>query len=180
MADESKGTGRSRSSGFGPRDAPDLAALESDPAMAPVTANTPLPPLNPLPLASQAGAGGSAQPPSTSRSTSTELPGLPPLPPANYPASDAPQQRAGTGYDLGITPGWAARTTFALIYTSIFLLTALAIAYAAIGKNGGLLIWVVIIIILLDIVYPLVVFTIARPGPAQPFRLPFLAPRRGP
>jgi hypothetical protein len=64
--------------------------------------------------------------------------------------------------------------------TSAILLAAMGIAYTAITKSGGLLIWVVVIIVVVNIIYPLVVFSIARPGPAQPFRLPFLNPRRGP
>jgi len=69
---------------------------------------------------------------------------------------------------------------FALTYTSVILLAAMAIAYTAIIKSGVLLVWGVLLIILLNVAYFVVVSNIARPGPAQPWRVPFMNPRRGP
>jgi hypothetical protein len=150
-----------------------------DPTAAPITANTPLPPVN---LASQAGGGGAApQPPPGLWPPSTDQSALPPLPPSSYPSQAANAEAPGKGAsDSGVTSGWAARTTFVLMLTSAILLAAMAIAYTTATKKDGLLIWVVVIIVVVNIVYPLIVFSIARPGSAGPMRLPFMPPRRGP
>lgn len=113
---------------------------------------------------------------------SNEQTALPPLASSAYApqppslAEATPQRSA----DSGITSGWAARTTFALMLTSAVLLAAMAIAYTAATKQIGPMIWIVAIIVVVNIVYPVLVFTIARPGPAGRVRLPFMAPRRGP
>lgn len=183
MADESRSASRSRPSGAASRNAPDLSAMETDPTMAPVTENTPLPPLTPLPLASQPAAGGAAPPPQPAGwPTQTDLPVLPPLPaaafqpPAPNLAREAAQQRPGSG----ISTVWAAQSMFALMFTSVILLAAMAIAYAIVIKSGGLLIWAVVLIVALNLLYAGIVASIARPGSGQSFRVPFLNPRRGP
>jgi hypothetical protein len=179
MAGETRPPGRSRPASGTPNDTPDLTATDTDPALAPITANTPLPPVTPLPLASQSGGGSAApQPPPGPAAPPSDLP---PLPPDAYPpppafAEAAPMRAA----DSGVTSGWAARTTFILMLTSAVLLAAMAIAYTAATKKDGPLVFVVIMIVAVNIVYPLIVFRIARPGPAQPMRLPFMNPRRGP
>lgn len=168
MAGETRPSGRSRPASGTSSDTPDLTAQETDPTLAPITANTPLPPVTPLPLASQSGGGNSApQPPPEFGAAPGDQP----------PFAEAASQRAT---DPSITAGWAARTTFVLMLVSAVLLAAMAIAYTAATKQTGLLIWVVIIIIAVNIAYPLIVFSIARPGSAQPMRLPFMSPRRGP
>jgi hypothetical protein len=106
----------------------------------------------------------------------TDLPVLPPLPPAPDPARGAVPPRPGTG----ISAVWAAQTLFALIFTSIILLGVMAVVYASISKSGAILGWAFAIIVVLNIVYAVVVYNIAQPGSGQPFRLPFLNPRRGP
>lgn len=176
MADESKSPGRSRPPGAPSHSAPDLSAMETDPTIVPVTENTPLPPLTPLPLASQPAASG-AMPPPAGWSAQADLPVLPPLPPAADPARGAAPPRPGSG----ISAVWAAQTFFALIFTSIILLGVMAVVYASISKSGGILGWAFAIIVVLNLVYAAIVYNIARPGPGQPFRLPgFLNPRRGP
>ncbi len=172
-------SGRSRPAGGAADDTPNLAPLESDPPTAPITANSPLPPLTPLPLASDAGAGAvPAQSPPPGWSQPTDMPTLPPLPPAyQAPRPSAP---TGAGAASGVTTTWAAQTMFALLFTSVILLTAMAIAYTAIIKSGALLVWVVVLIVVLNVLYAAVISSMARPGPAQPWRLPFMSPRRGP
>lgn len=151
--------------------------------MAPITANTPLPPLTPLPLASQPDAGNAAsQPPPGASPLRTDQPTLPPLPPSTYyappPHAEAPQQQPpGGAPSPAINSTWATYTTFALVYTSLILLTAIAIAYDAITKSGGLLVTVFIIIIIVNIIYPLIVF---RPGWIRSMRSLFTPSRRGP
>lgn len=185
MAGETRPSGRSRPI----RETPDSSEPTlpgSDPSMAPITANTPLPPLTPLPLASQPGAGGAAsQPPPGASPQPTDQPTLPPLPPSTYqsqpPYAEAAQQPPPGGEaGSGINSTWASYTTFALVYTSLILLTAIAIASDAITKSGGLLVIVFIIIVIVNIVYPLIVFGNARPGSMRSMRLPFTPPRRGP
>ncbi len=160
----------------------DVTLPGADPTMAPITANTPLPPLN---LASGAGAGSAApQPPPQSWTPPDEGPTLPPQPLSSFqppaPGPQAPQQSARGAAGSAIPSTWAAYTTFALVYTSLILLAAMAIAYAVITKSGALLAWVVVIIVIVNIAYPLIVFSIARPGSVQSMRLPFMSPRRGP
>lgn len=181
MADESKSAGRPRPPATPPRSEPDLSAMETDPTIVPATQNTPLPPLTPLPLASSSASSG-ALPLPADWPAQGELPVLPPLPsaaPPPYapnPAREATPPRPGSG----ISATWAAQTLFALIFTSIILLGVMAVVYASISKNGGILGWAFAIIVVLNIVYAAIVYNIARPGPGQPFRLPFLNPRRGP
>ncbi len=175
MAGEPRQPGRSRSAS-GPTNDPDLTLPGSDPPIAPITANTPLPPLN---LASQAG-GAAPQPPPVSRAAPEEPPPISPQS-SGAPSPQMPFMEA-TPYFRGsaITSTWAAYTTFALLFTSLILLAAMGIAYAAITKDGGLLSGIVVIIVVVDIIYPLIMFSIARPGSGQPIRLPFMSPRRGP
>ena len=183
MADESKTPGRPRPPGAASHNAPDLSAMETDPTIVPVTQNTPLPPLTPLPLASQSSVGGPLPPPLPADwSAQEELPALPPLPSAPLPPPYAadPAREAASRPGSGISAVWAAQTFFALIFTSIILLGVMAVVYASISKSGGILGWAFAIIVVLNIVYAAIVYNIARPGPGQPFRLPFLNPRRGP
>src|SRR5690242_3531930 len=175
MAGETKPPGRSRQPSGMSGETPDLTAQGSDPTLAPITANTPLPPVTPLPLAAQSGSGSAApQPPPGPGATPSDQPLPPNTYPPQMPFAEATPMRAA---DASMTTGWAARTTFILMLTSAILLAAMAIAYTAATKQTGLLIWVVIIIIAVNIVYPLIVFSIARPGAAQPIRLPFTNPR---
>lgn len=184
MAGESRPPGRSRpASGTSSDISDDVTAPQTDPSMAPITANTPLPPLTPLPLPSQSG-GGSAAPhhPEEMSMPPDNQSALPPPPP---PTAYAPEPTfadvaAPRVADSGVTTGWAARTTFALMLTSAVLLAAMAIAYTAATKQIGPMIWIVVIIVLVNIIYPALVFSMARPGPAGRMRLPFLNSRRAP
>ncbi len=174
MAGETRPPGRSRPASGTPSDTPDLTTMDTDPTLAPITANTPLPPVTPLPLASQS--GGSAAPPPGSGAAPGDQP-----PPNAYPPQHAFAEATPLrGADPSITSGWAARTTFVLMLVSAVLLAAIAMADAIATKKDGLLIWVVVIIVAVNVAYPLIVFGIARPGAAQPMRLPFMSPRRGP
>jgi len=106
---------------------------------------------------------------------------LPPPPPTAYAPeptfAEATPMRVA---DSGVTTGWAARTTFVLMLTSAVLLAAMAIAYTAATKKDGPMIAIVVIIVLVNIIYPAVIFSMARPGPAGRMRWPFLNSRRGP
>jgi hypothetical protein len=176
MPDEPKSAGRPRPPATPPQSAPDLSALETDPAIVPATQNTPLPPLTPLPLASQPAESGTPPPQPGGWPAQADLPMLPPLPPAPDPARGAAPSRLGSS----VSATWAAQTLFALIFTSIILLGVMAVVYASISKTGVILGWAFAIIVVLNLVYAVVVYNIAQPGPGQPFRLPFLTPRRGP
>ena len=144
-----------------------------DPSMAPITANTPLPPVMPLPLASQSGSESAAPPPPAAGwSDASEQP-VPPLPP---PGSALPQPNRPAG--AGVSSTWAAYTTFALMFTSLILVVVMAIAAAEISKKADVLIWIIVLTFVINIVYAVVIFNMARPG--QPMRLPFMTPRRGP
>lgn len=153
--------------------------MESDPTLAPITANTPLPPVTPLPLASQAGGGNAAPPPPMGLGAAPS--DQPTLAPNGYPPPQEPApQYPPSGRGAGVSSTWAAYTFFALVFTSLILIVVMAIAAASISKKADVLIWIIVLTFIINMVYAAVVFSIARPGAAQPFRLPFLNPRRGP
>jgi hypothetical protein len=179
MAGEPSQPRRSRPVGGTPSDPPTEPTLPGvGPSMAPITANTPLPPLTPLPLASQSGGGSAApQPPPEPFPAPIDQPALPPLPP-NNPVQQA-QPGSGRAAGSGVSSTWAAYTLFAVSFTSLILIVAMAIAAAVISKSANVLIWMIVLIFLFNIGYAVVVFNIARPDPTQPIRLPFITPRRG-
>ena len=140
-------------------------ASSQQPADAPITANTPLPPLNPLPLEEDApgqvwpsGAGG------------------PPDPLTEKTAGLA----GGNAADRSINPIWAISTLFALMLVSLVLLAVLASIAANVSKSASVPVLTMIIIVLANIAYAWVVFNIGRqPSPGR-MTLPFPRRRRGP
>lgn len=173
MAGELSQPRRSRPVSGTPRDtAADQTLAGNDPSMAPITASTPLPPLTPLPLASQSG-GGSAAPQPTSEDTTLPT-GQVSSPTPGAEASQPPaKSEAG-----GVSSAWAAQTLFILFFTSLVLIAAMAIAAAVISKSVGILIWIIVLTLIINFVYALVIFTLAQPTPGRA-RLPFQSPRRG-
>ena len=149
----------------------------TEPAMAPITANTPLPPLNPLPLSSQGTAGdpaGPAYPP----------PGLMPpevqTPPPYQPfASQAGKLGAfSSAGGQGIPPTWAIGTIFVMMFTSLILLVVLAVNAANVDKHTTAIWWAMVILIVANVLFTLIVVNLSRGLGA--LSLPFLRPRRGP
>ena len=184
MAGEPRTPGRSSRPISGTSSDPSrLPTPDSDASTAPITANTPLPPLTPLPLASQSGGGSAApQPPEGLWTPPADQPALPPLPTNAYPppgtgVEAAPQPPRGAS-GAAISPTWAAYSLFILTFTSLILIVAMGIAAAVISKKADVLGWIIALAFVINLVYAFVVFRIANPG--QPIRLPFMSPRRGP
>lgn len=176
MAGESGQSRRSRPvSGMSGDSDPTLTSV--DPSMAPITANTPLPPVTPLPLASQPGSESAAPPPPVAGWSDPSEQPVPPPPPQNTPGPSGlyPSTPAGAG----VSSNWAAYTTFALMFTSLILIVIMAVAAAEISKSATILVWIIVLTFVINIVYAGVVFALARSGPGQPFRLPFMSSRRG-
>lgn len=174
MAGELSQPRRSRPVSGTPRDtAADQTLAGNDPSMAPITASTPLPPLTPLPLASQPGGGSAAPQPSPEDTT---LPAGQ-VSPAPTPGAEVPQPPAKSEAG-GVSSAWAAQTLFILFFTSLILIAAMAIAAAVISKSVGILIWIIVLTLIINFVYALVIFTLAQPTPGRA-RLPFQSPRRG-
>lgn len=185
MAGETSQPRRSRPMNATPGDAAARQpAPEPDDAMAPITANTPLPPLTPLPLASQPDDDADPPPPAAGGWTDPdEQTVLPPLP-AYLPApplakAEAPQPATRSAGGSGVSATWAAYTMFVLLFTSLILIVVMAVAAAVISKNVTVLIVVIILTFVVNLVYAGIVFSIARPGAGEPLRLPFLNRRRG-
>ncbi len=80
----------------------------------------------------------------------------------------------------GVSSAWAVYSTFALMFTSLILIVIMAVAAAEISKKPDVLIWIIVLTFVLNLVYAVIVFSLARSGPGQPFRLPFTTSRRGP
>lgn len=149
----------------------------TEPAMPPITANTPLPPLNPLPLSSQGAAGdpaGPAYPP----------PGLMPPDVQTPPPYQSFGGQAGklgafsSAVGRGVTPLWVIGTIFVMVYTSLILLVVLAVNVANVSRSPAFPIWTMVIIIIANVLYALIVVNLSRGQGA--LSLPFLRPRRGP
>jgi hypothetical protein len=112
-------------------------------------------PTPPLPQVST-GTGGAPGP---------QWPGQPPAPAAGRP---------------GINLAWAAQTLFALIFTSMILLVLLVATTANAIHSTPLVVWTVVIVVVLNIVYAAVVFSLARRSPMQTAKWPFFGPFRQP
>ncbi len=171
MAGETSQPRRSRPvSGTSGDSDPTLTSV--DPAMAPITANTPLPPLTPLPLASESSSANTAP-----------APGGPPNP-AYQPAAPPPQQMAAPPYPSptagsGVSSTWAAYSLFALMFTSLILIVIMAVAAAVISKNPTILFWIIALTVVVNVIYTVVVFAMLRPDAGQSFRSMFTRDRRG-
>jgi hypothetical protein len=159
---------------------------EPDTATAPITVNTPLPPVTPLPLASQPGSGSLAPPPPAALASPSNQPSIPP-PPANAYGAPAPNAAVQEALPMpiksaagpAISATWAAYSLFILSFTSLLLIVAMGIAAAVISHQAGVLGWIIALTIVINLVYAYVIFRMARPT-GQPFRVPFQSPRRGP
>jgi hypothetical protein len=150
-----------------------------DPPMAPITANTPLPPVNPLPLASQPASESAAPiPAAASQPDPSEQPATLPPPPPFTSGPAQPFFRRASG--AGVSSTWAVYSTFALMFTSLILIVIMAVAAAEISKKPDVLFWIIALTFVVNIVYAFVVFALAQSGSGQPFRLPFTNSRRGP
>ena len=108
---------------------------------------------------------------------------LPPLAPPDLmlPAGGlfAPQQSAVIGSGIGLA--WATQTTFVLMLISLILLVILVAASPNGGFKQGLVVWTYIIIVAINLIYPLAVFSMARrsasaAAPRWPFQSPFRRP----
>lgn len=148
-----------------------------EPAAAPITPNTPLPPVNPLPLSSEGTAtdpGGPAYPP----------PGLMPpdvQTPQPYPPFAGPGGKPGgfgSAGERAITPVWALGSIFVIMFVSLILLVVLAVAAANVSKSPAMPIWTMIIIIIANIIYTLIAVNLSRGQ--GPLSVPFMQSRRRP
>ncbi len=143
-------------------------ASSHEPADAPITANTPLPPLNPLPLPAEADA------PTQSWLSGTG--GPPPDPLAAKTAGLA----GGSAADQPINPLWAVSTLLALMLVSLILLAVLASIAATVSRSAWVPVLTMIVIVLANIFYAWVVFNIGRQPSQGGMTLPFMRRRRGP
>lgn len=145
---------------------------QTEPAMAPITTNTPLPPLNPLPLSSQG----------------ADDPGSPAYPPAGLMPPEVqtppPYQPLGKSGGFGsasgqsIPPTWAIGMIFAVVFTSLILLVVLAVNAAALSRSTAAIWWAMIILIVANVLFTLIVVNLSRGQGA--LSLPFLRPQRKP
>ena len=162
MAQEPKST-RPRAASAGQGDL-------TEPAIAPITTNTPLPPLN-LPLASEGGSG-------------SPQPGLMPPDVQTPPPYQPLQSQAGkAGWfggagGQGIPPVWAVGTIFVMMFTSLILLVVLAVNAATVDRHTTAIWWAMAILIVANVLFTLIVVNLSRGQGA--LSLPFLRPRRGP
>ena len=149
----------------------------TEPAIAPITANTPLPPLNPLPLAAEGGPGSPAGP-------GYPTPGLMPpdvqTPPPYQPFGSQAGKAGGFGgaSAQGIPPVWAVGTIFVMLFTSLILLVVLAVNAANVDRQTTAIWWAMVILIVANVLFTLIVVNLSRGQGA--LSLPFLRPRRGP
>lgn len=157
-----------------PRAASASQGDQTEPAMAPITTSTPLPPLNPLPLSSQGAddPGSPAYPPQ----------GLMPPDVQTPPPAQSFEPKAGKAGWFGNTSApaipttWAFGSIFIMMMTSLVLLTVLA-ANAANAIHREVPIWTMVIIVIANILYTLIVVNLSSGQGA--LSLPFLRPRRG-
>ena len=148
----------------------------TEPAVAPITSNTPLPPLNPLPLSE-----GAATDPGSPAYPSPGL--MPPdvqTPPPYQPFAGPGGKPGGSGSagERAITPVWALGSIFVIMFVSLILLVVLAVAAANVSKSPAMPIWTMIIIIIANIIYTLIAVNLSRGQGA--LSVPFMRPRRGP
>jgi hypothetical protein len=143
-------------------------ASSHEPADAPITASTPLPPLNPLPLPAEDDAPGQFWPSSTGGSS--------PDPVAEKTAGVA----GGSAADRSINPLWAISTLLAMMLVSLVLLAVLASIAATVSKSAFVPVMTMIIIVLANIFYAWVVFNIGQPPSQGRMSLSFPRRRRGP
>lgn len=148
----------------------------TEPAMAPITTNTPLPPLNPLPLSSQGAddPGSPGYPPAGLMPPEVQTP--PPYQPLEPKAGKV--GLFGNTSGQGIAPVWAVGTIFVMVYTSLILLVVLAVNVAIVSRSPAFPIWTMVIIIIANVLYALIVVNLSRGQGA--LSLPFMRPRRGP
>ena len=144
----------------------------TEPAMAPITTSTPLPPLNPLPLASQGAddPGSPAYPPAGLMPPEVQTP--PPYQPLGKPGG------FGSASGQGIPPVWAVGTIFVMMFTSMILLVVLAVNAATVDRHTTAIWWAMIILIVANVLFTLIVVNLSRGQGA--LSLPFMRPRRGP
>ncbi len=149
----------------------------TEPAAAPITSNTPLPPLNPLPLSSEGAApdpGGPAYPPPGLMPPTVQTP--PPYPP--YAGPGGKPGGSGGASERAITPVWALGSIFVIMFVSLVLLVVLAVTAANVSKSPAVPIWTMIIIIIANIIYTLIAVNLSRGQGA--LSVPFMRSRRGP
>ncbi len=148
----------------------------AEPPGAPITANTPLPPLNPLPLAAREGSAANPEPAlSVAPGAAQDEPTVA-FAPGN-PAGGLPAgSRAG---ERGVNAPWAIGTIFLLLFTSLILLVVLAVSAANVSRSTAVLIWTMIIIILANILYALLVFSLGPRSIWGRLRQPFQRSRPG-
>jgi hypothetical protein len=79
-----------------------------------------------------------------------------------------PGGAAGQANQPGISVAWAVQTTFILMFTSLILLVVLVAATANVLHSLSLVVWTVVIIVIVMVVYPIVVFNLARRSSGQP------------
>jgi hypothetical protein len=80
----------------------------------------------------------------------------------------------------GISVAWAVQTTFLLMFTSLILLVLLVATTANALHNLTLVVWTVIIIVAVMVLYPILVFQLARRVPGQPGKWSLFGPFRRP
>jgi hypothetical protein len=75
---------------------------------------------------------------------------------------------------------WAVQTTFLLMFTGLILLVLLVATTANAIHSLTLVVWTVIIIVAVMVLYPILVFQLARRAPGQPGKWSLFGPFRRP
>ena len=148
----------------------------TEPAMAPITTSTPLPPLNPLPLASQGAddPGSPAYPPGGLMPPEVQTP--PPYQPLGSQAGKAGWFGSASGQ--GIPVVWAFGAIFVVMFTSMILLVVLAVNAANVDRHTNAIWWAMVILIVANVLFTLIVVNLSRGQGA--LSLPFMRPQRKP
>ncbi len=149
----------------------------TEPAAAPITSNTPLPPLNPLPLSSEGAApdpGGPAYPPPGLMPPNVQTPQ--PYPP--FAGQAGKPGGSGSAGGQGIPPTWAIGMIFVVVFTSLILMVVLAVSAANVDKHTNAIWWAMVILIVANVLFTLIVVNLSRG--LGPLNVPFLQPRRKP
>ncbi len=104
-----------------------------------------------------------------------------PLPPSlSGGASVQPPAPGQQTNQPGVSVAWAVQTTFLLMFTSLILLVLLVATTANALHNLTLVVWTVIIIVAVMVLYPILVFQLARRAPGQPGKWSLFGPFRRP
>lgn len=151
------GTGRARRSGGAPGDPANMPGSNDEVTLAQALPNTPLPPFTPSDPAAPPAAGT-----------------LMPPPPA--PTGAAPGQQAGQS---AISLTWAVQTTFLFMFTSVILLVILAATTANV-KGAAVVGWTIAIVVVFNLLYAALVFSLARRAPGQPWNWSLFGSTRRP